>query len=656
MSVVTNDSFQSEIDELRSVLEVDPTLVIDVETNGLEPYKNNQICGIGVGQPNIHGLAQYYPFRHHQGENLSPEKLVQLIELLNSKVESYIGYNIKFDLHFLEREGLDVVSKKLIDVIVLVRLMEHSDIKDLGLTPTGKRRYGEGAVQYDIDTKKLLRSNKWNKDFSMAPPTVLGEYCKKDVILTARLYVDYLKQVVKTNQRKVFEMQCALTKVLYKMERRGITIDTEYANNIKDRILFRLEEVQQEIYKLAGKEFNVSSPMQIGEIFSGLGIESPVKTPKGQDSWSEAALVNINHRLAGLIRQYRTLEKLTSTYIEPYIDTSTMHTSFCNWGTATGRLSSRGPNLQNIPRNHFKLLERDLSDYEKQEIKAKIAATVGAKGLSMNEDLSDDVLKTWSFVGDESYTDADDNQIAIRRLFVPRKGYSLVGFDYSQMEVRVFMSYFRNKTIDEILNKDDVDFHSEAAKLAFNVEESSDKFKEYRQAAKAITFGTIYGIGNKKLSQQLSTTPREAGQYKKQYFAGMEGSKDFFDEVVKTVTVRGWIKNRYGRKYRINPDLAYKGVNYLLQGTSADMLSERMLEVDQYLDAKKSNILLQVHDEIICEIHDSELEDVPYAIRDILQTNSLDIPLQVDMEVCKGSWAVKKDLGPTTLEDYIDWS
>jgi len=413
--------------------------------------------------------------------------------------------------------------------------------------------------------------------------------------------------------------------------------------------------VKQEIYKLAGKEFNVSSPMQIGGIFSELGIESPVKTPKGQDSWSEAALVNINHRLAGLIRQYRTLEKLTSTYIEPYVDTSTMHTSFCNWGTATGRLSSRGPNLQNIPRNHFKLLERDLSDYEKQEIKAKIAATVGAKGLSMNEDLSDDVLKTWSFVGDESYTDTDDNQIAIRRLFVPRKGYSLVGFDYSQMEVRVFMSYFRNKTIDEILNKDDVDFHSEAAKLAFKVEESSDKFKEYRQAAKAITFGTIYGIGNKKLSQQLSTTPREAGQYKKQYFAGMEGSKDFFDAVVKTVSVRGWIKNRYGRKYRINPDLAYKGVNYLVQGTSADMLSERMLEVDQYLDDKKSNILLQVHDEIICEIHDSELEDVPYAIRDILQTNSLDIPLQVDMEVCKGSWAVKKDLGPTTLEDYIDW-
>ena len=216
----------------------------------------------------------------------------------------------------------------------------------------------------------------------------------------------------------------------------------------------------------------------MGGFILALGIESPVKTPKGKDSWSEAALVSINHRLAGLIRQYRTLEKLVSTYIEPYVDTEVMHTSFCNWGTATGRLSSRGPNLQNIPRNHFKLGERDLSAEDRANIKGKIAATVSAKGISMNNDLSDDVLKTWSFVGDESYDTTDKAQISIRRLFVPREGYSLVGFDYSQMEVRVFMYHFRNEQIDEILNKDDVDFHSEAAKLAFKVDESSEKFKE----------------------------------------------------------------------------------------------------------------------------------------------------------------------------------
>ena len=654
MTVVTNEVFTEEINKLRSAIEVEPTIVVDVETNGLDPFGVNQICGIGIGQPS-NSLCQYYPFRHHLGENLPLDNLVLLMDLLNHSVKQYIGYNLKFDLHFLEKDGLTLIDKKLIDVIVMVRLVEHSDIKDLALTPTAKRNYGDGAVQYDIDTKKQLRSNKWNKDFSMAPPSFLGEYCKKDVALTAKIYNDYLRKIKKTDQMGVFDFENDLTSVLYTMEKRGVAIDTKYAQQSEILILDRQEQVKQEIYKLAGKEFNISSPAQIGEIFTEIGIESPVKTPKGQDSWSEAALVNINHRMAGLVRQFRTLDKLRSTYIEPYKDIEVMHTSFCNWGTATGRLSSRDPNLQNIPRNHFKLKERTLNADEKAEVLGKIAATVSAKGGVLNGDLSDEVLNTWSFVGDESYNAEDNSQISIRRLFIPRPKYSLVGFDYSQMEVRVFMSYFRNETIDEILNKDDVDFHSEAAKLAFSVDESSEKFKEYRQAAKAITFGTIYGIGNKKLAQQLSTTPKEAGRYKKQYFEGMKGSKEFFDKVVATVTARGWIKNRYGRHYRIDPKFAYKGVNYLVQGTSADLLSERMLEVDKYLQDKESNLLLQVHDEIICEIHDSELETVPYKIRDILEINTLEIPLKVDMEIFQGSWAVKKDLKPLTFDDLIDW-
>lgn len=655
MSIITNKTFQEELNKLKQVLEVDPTIVVDVETNGLDSFGYNQICGIGLGEPNHKGLSQYYPIRHHQGENLDWGLVEELISVLNQLVKNYIGYNIKFDLHFLEKEGLEVLSKKLIDVIVMVRLIEHSDTKELALTPTGKRNYGEEAVAYDIETKKLLKSNKWNKDFSLAPPEMLGDYCKKDVLLTARIYTDYLNKIQKTQQLKIFELECDLTKVLYKMEQRGISIDKQYAKTTRESIISRLENVQQEIHTLAGQEFNISSPKQIGEVFNNMGIESPVKTPKGQDSWNEAALININHRMAGLIRQYRTIDKLRSTYIDPYLEVDTMHTNFCNWGTATGRLSSREPNLQNIPRNHFKLVEPLLDDKGIQGMKDKIAAIVGQKGITMEDELSNDVLGTWSFIGDESYDDNDKTQIAIRRLFIPRPNYTLVGFDYQQMEVRVFMSYFRNEIINAILNKDDVDFHGEAAKLAFNINEDDEQYKFYRQMAKAITFGTIYGIGNKKLSQQLGTTPKEAGKYKKQYFEGMKGSKDFFDKVIQTVESRGWIKNRYGRKYLINKDFAYKGVNYLVQGTSADLLSERMLEVDKYLEPKKSNMLLQVHDEIICEIHNTELDSVPYEIRDLLQTNSLNIPLVVDMEMCSPSWASKKDLNPTIIEDWIDW-
>ena len=672
-AAVTEETFEHNITQLRSVLEVAPTLVVDVETNGLDSFGTNQICGIGVGEPNNEGLTQYYPFRHHEGGNLSSESLQSLITLLNQLVKSYIGYNLKFDLHFLEKEGLSVVDKKLIDVIVMVRLVEHSDIKELGLSATGKRNYGQEAIQYDDDTKKVLKSNKgWFRDFSKAPADILGEYCQEDVRLTTKLYNDYLKKIHDSKQIDIFEMECNLTRVLYAMESRGISVDKRYALDVEKQISSRLTKVETEILNISGRkkwnhelpmsskkheeeEFNISSPKQIGEVFNKMGIESPVKTLKGQDSWNEAALININHRMAGLIRQYRTLEKLKSTYILPYLEIDTMHTSFCNWGTATGRLSSRDPNLQNIPRNHFKLVEKDLNDQDKIEIRDKISAMVGQKGITMDTELSDDVLGTWSFIGDESYDESDRHQIAIRRLFVPRKGYSLVGFDYSQMEVRVFMSYFRNETIDEILKKEDVDFHSESAKLAFNIDESSDQFKFYRQMAKAITFGTIYGIGNKKLAQQLNTSPREAGKFKRQYFEGMKGSKDFFDKVVAKVERVGTIRNKYGRVYQINPQFAYKGVNYLVQGTSADLLSERMLVVDDFLADKKSNILLQVHDEIICEIHDSELETVPYTIRDLLEINTLDIPLKVDMELCTPSWASKKELKILTLEDFVDW-
>ena len=671
MTIVKNNNFAESLQTLKEAIDSHKTIVLDVETNGLDSYNSNQICGIGVGEPKSGGLLQYYPFRHHQGENLDIGYLEKLIVYLNS-LDAFIGYNIKFDLHFLEKDGLDTSNKKLIDVIVMVRLVEHSDVKELALTPTGQRRFGIEAVQYDIDTKKELRANNWHKDFSEAPAEFLGEYCKKDVGLTAKLYEQVLQEIQDTHQEKIFELECQLTTVLFDMEKQGISIDNQYALDTEKTLRSRLEEVENEILTITGrikwnhdlppaskkhdeKEFNIASPAQIGEIFESMGIESPVKTAKGASSWNEAALSSINHRLAGLIRQYRTLEKLKSTYIEPYLSTDIMRTSFCNWGTTTGRLSSREPNLQNLPRNHFKLTNVKLDESDREDMRSKIAAMLAAKGNKANIELSDDVLDTWAFMGDESFNDDDKNQIAIRRLFVPRPGYSLISFDYSQMEVRVFMSYFRNEVIDSLLKKNDVDFHGEAAKLAFHVQESDSQYKFYRQMAKAITFGTIYGIGNTKLAQQLGTTPREAGEYKRQYFDGMKGSKDFFDAVVKTVEERGWIKNKYGRRYKIKPDFAYKGINYLVQGTSADILSERMIEIFSFLSNKKSKILLQVHDEIICEIHDSELETVPFKIKDLLETNSLDIPLTVDMEICTPSWATKKDFKLPTLDDYIDW-
>ena len=641
--------------DVHKQLEQYEALVVDVETNGLDAFGINQICGVGISS--LEGDTHYFPVRHQQGTNLPYHCITSLLQLLSS-VDTLIGYNIKFDLRFLEKEGLQPqVNQTWVDVLVMVRLIEPSTVKDLDLTSTITRTYGAEHAAYDKDTKKYLRSNKWHKDFSMAPPEILGPYCEQDTYWTYKLYVETLNKINATQQQQVFELECELTKVLYGMEGHGVSIDTHYVSNALVKIGRRTEEVANKIYEMVGDEFNINSTQQVGEILNSLGIYSPIKTPKDKDSWNEAALMQINHPLAGFIRQYRALGKLKSTYMEPYQDVEVIHTSYCNWGALTGRLSSREPNLQNIPRTHFKLADVDLTDSTKEALKSRINAQITAKGITHDLDLDDDVLQTWSFVGDEYYNEEDENQVAIRRLFIPRPEYSLVSFDYSQMEVRVFLSYLRNDEVDALLHNKDVDFHGEAAKIAFKVTEEDESFKFYRQMAKNITFGVIYGIGKAKLANQLNVSETDAMKYKKQYFEGMKGSRKFFNSVMNTVQERGWIKNRYGRVYVIPADISYKGVNYLVQGTSADILNERMVEVYDYLKDKKSNILLQVHDEIICEIHASELGTLPFQIQRLMEENSLDIPLRVDIDICTPSWATKEALDdtPRVLEDYIDW-
>ena len=676
--IVNTENYQEVIDKILPK----KSWIVDVETNGLDPFHSNQLCGIGIGTEE--GDTYYFPFRHQQGGNLIIKKYLKpLIEVMSQR-ETLIGYNIKFDLKFLELEGLDTDNIKLVDVLVMVRLTEPTTIRDLDLTSTISRSYGEKAASYDIETKKILKSNKWHKDFSLAPVDILGEYCEQDVKWTAKLHEDRMLDIKETYQTELFEAQCELTKVLNHMERTGIPIDLEYAKDLIDKLEARKQEVEKQVKVLLDDpEINIGSTKQLGEALNKRGIKSPIKTPKGKQSWSEEALARINNPIAGLVRQYRTLEKLKSTYVESLIEPyeiPILHSSFCNWGTLTGRLSSRDPNLQNIPRNHFKLSDRKFDSDERQDIIKRINASLTSKGGEPIESLDDEVLDTWGFIGDESFDETDTKEISIRRLFVPRKDYTLISFDYSQMEVRVFLSYLKNPKFDDLLKKGDLDFHSEAAKLAFNISENHVDFKTYRQAAKAITFGIIYGIGNKKLATQLGVTVEEAKKYKKDYFKNIEGSRDFINGVMQAVLDRGYVYNKYKRFYALRSKYAYKGVNYLVQGTSADILSERMIEVHKYLQDTQSNILLQVHDEIICEIHNDEVNTITYEIKNLLENNSLNIPLKVDVEVCEPSWASKRDvtfvkqgdshwvLGgkidlsdlpsrkePEKIEDHIDW-
>ena len=697
--IVTSDTFTETLNSLPKVSE----WIIDVETNGLNPYDMNQICGIGlVPVTDSDSQIYYFPFRHQaiydepfykqipstkivktkndDGEvinqeevpttiwtedtdvveynNLSQAQLNELVGFINDNCKTLIGYNVKFDAKFLENEGINVPSMNLVDVLVMVRMTEPTTMNRLSLTDTIIRSYGENAGLYDVETKKILRKHSWNKNFAAAPPYYLGPYCVQDVYWTRKVYQDRLRKLELSKQLDLFRFQNDLTKTLYMMEKRGVLINNKYAKEAYDKTLIRIDVLKNRIYELVGYEFNISSTKQLGETFNAMGIHSPLRTAKGAEAWNEEALVRLNSPLAGLVRQYRALEKIRSTYIEPYLELPVLHTSFNNWGTVTGRLSSSSPNLQNIPRDTVYIEDRQLSESDKADVRDRVAAIVSSKGGNSSTELTDEVLDTWSFLGGDKFNANDDRQIAIRNLFIPRDDYKMIAYDYSQMEVRVFMSYVNNEEMNELMKQDDVDFHGEAAKIAFDVTEDDEQFKFFRQLAKSITFGVIYGIGKDKLALQLNTTPDEAAQYKNTYLENMKGSRKFFNAVIKKIKTDGRVRNKYGRVYRVPSEFGYKGVNYLIQGTSADIMSERMVAVAEYLKDKKSNLLLQVHDEIICEIHKDEVDEVAPEIRRLMKENTLNIPLEVDMEVCDPSWAIKKDfddINKFNLEEHIDW-
>ena len=257
--------------DVTTALKNQDVLVVDVETNGLDAFGINQLCGVGIST--LAGDTYYFPVRHQQGVNLPHMYIQELMQLLGQK-DTLVGYNIKFDLRFLEKEGMcPHVDQTWVDVIVMVRLIEPSTVKDLDLTNTITRTYGESHAAYDKDTKKYLRSNKWNKDFSMAPPEVLGPYCEQDTYWTAKLYTDTLTQITRTAQTEVFELECQLTKVLYAMEGQGVAIDKAYVDKAIVKVEKRIDEIANKIYELVGDDaFNINSTQQVGEVLNARGI------------------------------------------------------------------------------------------------------------------------------------------------------------------------------------------------------------------------------------------------------------------------------------------------------------------------------------------------------------------------------------------------
>lgn len=404
--------------------------------------------------------------------------------------------------------------------------------------------------------------------------------------------------LVKNQQAELFrELELPLATILGKMERNGVKVDTKILNEIGEDLKEKIEVLEQEIYALAGTTFNINSPKQLGEIlFTKMGLPVIKKTKTGFSTSADVLeKLKDHHEIVEKILHYRQLGKLQSTYIEGLLkvvhkDTSKIHTIFNQALTQTGRLSSTEPNLQNIP----------------------IRIEEGRK---------------------------------IRKAFVPScEDWFIVAADYSQIELRVLAHMANDEKLIAAFHED-MDIHTKTAMDVFHVS-AEEVTSNMRRAAKAVNFGIVYGISDYGLSQNLNITRKEAAEFIERYFKSFPGVKEYMNRIVEQAREEGYVttllnRRRYlpditSRNYNLRSFAERTAMNTPIQGSAADIIKKAMVDIANKMQQKnlKSRLLLQVHDELIFEVPEEELEEMKKLIKTVMESAvSLKVPLKVECAV-----------------------
>ena len=635
---------QSNFDEAIKLIS-DRPLVFDVETEDLKIMYGSKICGVGIGT--LEGLDFYFPIRHSEGNNLSEDQAKILFNTIASS-PIIIAHNIKFDMKALMNEGIKFDRNwLLIDILVMIRLCTKIKFVRVALDESIDHYFGEGSSKYKEDLKIYMRKNKLKK-YSENLIEVLGEYCINDIKWERKLFFHLWKELRSVGQVKIWNLEFDVTKVLLEMEYAGVKFDRKYCERGMSLLKSRMGELEKEAYKIAGKEFNAGSTKQLNEVFVDLGVKPVAYTDKGNPKWDAVSLFLTDHDLAKILLNWRSLAKLQSTYFAPPLELNSniIYCSFKNWKPITGRLSSSEPNLQNIPRTTQRLDEINLFDGEENSERIKFAKQWAERGIKTGKAKSR--RQTW-----EIYEEFDENRndiISARRLFIPRPGFTLFAMDFAQMEIIVFLSYVKNKRISDMIGDKKFDFHTFIANEVYGCTPEHPDFKFFRQVSKEITYGIIYGMGLETLSLQMGTDINKARKFKTKYFEIIPEAKDFMDSVTNKINQGEAIHNRYGRRYFIDPQKAYLGISYLVQGTSADIVKEGMIKISNYLKDKKTRLLIQVHDEFIVEVSNDEIKYLPKMVS-LLENNSINIPLKLEVSECCPSWIQKKKI--EDLDEYV---
>ncbi|HEY2454829.1 MAG TPA: DNA polymerase I [Scandinavium sp.] len=596
-TVLSADNYVTILDEATlkqwiEKLKKAPVFAFDTETDSLDNISANMVGLSFAAEP---GEAAYVPVAHDYidaPEQISRERVLELLKpLLEDEKRLKVGQNLKYDRGILANYGVElrgIAFDTMLESYTLDSVAGRHDMDSLS---------NRWLKHKTITFEEIAGKGKNQLTFNQIALEEAGCYAAEDADVTLQLH---LKMWPKLQKQKgplnVFQnIEMPLVPVLSRVERNGVNIDPTVLHNHSAELATRLVELEQKAHEFAGEAFNLSSPKQLQTIlFEKQGIKPLKKTPGGAPSTSEEVLeeLALDYPLPKVILEYRGLAKLKSTYTDklPLMineKTGRVHTSYHQAVAATGRLSSTDPNLQNIP----------------------VRNEEGRR---------------------------------IRQAFIAPEDYLIVSADYSQIELRIMAHLSRDKGLLTAF-AEGKDIHRATAAEVFGLPLDSVS-NEQRRSAKAINFGLIYGMSAFGLSRQLNIPRKESQKYMDLYFERYPGVREYMERTREQAKEQGYVETLEGRRLYL-PDIKSSNaarragaeraaINAPMQGTAADIIKRAMIAVDDWLQKEQPRVrmIMQVHDELVFEVHKDDLEDVSKKVHELMENSTkLDVPLLVEV-------------------------
>lgn len=573
-------------------LEKASVFAFDTETDSLD---NHSARLVGLSFATEPGVAAYVPVAHDYidaPEQLSCERVLELLKpLLESESARKVGQNLKYDRGVLQNYGIElrgIAFDTMLESYMLDSVAGRHDMDSLS---------DRWLKHKTITFEEIAGKGKNQLTFNQIALEEAGRYAAEDADVTLQLHLRMWPKLEKQEgPRHVFEtIEMPLVPVLSRVERNGVKIDPAVLHRHSEELTLRLAELEQKAHEIAGEPFNLSSTKQLQTIlFEKQGIKPLKKTPGGAPSTSEEVLeeLALDYPLPKVILQYRGLAKLKSTYTDklPLMinpKTGRVHTSYHQAVTATGRLSSTDPNLQNIP----------------------VRNEEGRR---------------------------------IRQAFIAPDDYVIMSADYSQIELRIMAHLSRDKGLLTAF-AEGKDIHRATAAEVFGLPLESVS-GEQRRSAKAINFGLIYGMSAFGLSRQLNIPRKESQKYMDLYFERYPGVREYMDRTRQQAKEQGYVETLDGRRLYL-PDIKSSNaarragaeraaINAPMQGTAADIIKRAMIAVDAWLEKEKPRVklIMQVHDELVFEVHKDDVAAVSEKVHELMENSmTLDVPLLVEV-------------------------